>query len=72
VHLQTAGAGGQQGQKAELKLPGIQDLDATKNLVLGQLKSAGPIEVPESSVQDILRDILDQVTAISSSLKNRK
>jgi len=39
IHVQTAGAGGQQGQKAELKINGIKNLEELRDKILMNIKS---------------------------------
>lgn len=43
LHCQTAGAGGQQGARAELKMEGIRDLEGIKDLIMERIKG-----VPEA------------------------
>ena len=38
IHVQTAGAGGQQGQKAELKINGVKDLEELRDKILRNIK----------------------------------
>jgi membrane protein YdbS with pleckstrin-like domain len=38
IHVQTAGAGGQQGQKAELKINGVKNLDELRDKILENIK----------------------------------
>ncbi|MEA2015904.1 MAG: PH domain-containing protein [Actinomycetota bacterium] len=40
IHVQTAGAGGQQGQKAELKMNGIRELEDVRNMILKKVKGS--------------------------------
>lgn len=39
IHVQTAGAGGQQGQKAELKINGVKNLDELRDKILENIKT---------------------------------
>jgi membrane protein YdbS with pleckstrin-like domain len=39
IHVQTAGAGGQQGQKAELKINGVKNLDELRDKILESIKT---------------------------------
>ncbi|MGM0366087.1 MAG: PH domain-containing protein [Actinomycetota bacterium] len=72
VHLQTAGAGGQQGQKAELKLPGIENPDYIKDKVLSKIKVKGDSYAGAYKAEDqILVEILSQVKTISSILDKK-
>ncbi|MFO7928765.1 MAG: PH domain-containing protein [Candidatus Humimicrobiaceae bacterium] len=64
LHLQTAGAGGKEGTKAELKLPGIKNLGETRDLIVGKLeakKSAGKEELPQGNT---LAEILEELRQI--------
>jgi len=65
IHLQTAGAGGQQGQKAELKLPGTENPDLIRDRVLEKLKLKSASYV-EKTKDQILYEILDQLKTIAS------
>lgn len=38
IHVQTAGAGGQQGQKAELKINGIKNLEELRDEIVDRIK----------------------------------
>lgn len=39
LHIQTAGAGGQQGQKAELKISGVRNMEKIRDIIAGNLNS---------------------------------
>lgn len=77
IHVQTAGAGGQQGTHAELRLLGISNLEQVKDTIMEgargrtiaepvQIKTEMPQSVPEVSEQ-----ILKELTAIRRILENR-
>jgi membrane protein YdbS with pleckstrin-like domain len=38
VHVQTAGSGGKQGEKAELKLVGVRDLEKIREVIIENIK----------------------------------
>jgi len=40
IHVQTAGAGGKQGEKAELKINGIRDLEKVRDIIIGRVKDS--------------------------------
>ncbi|MDZ7837561.1 MAG: PH domain-containing protein [Actinomycetota bacterium] len=69
IHLQTAGAGGQQGQKAELKLPGIEHLNSVQKTVIAKIGPLAAAPVKQEDQGKILKDILEQTKAIAALLK---
>ncbi len=82
IHIQTAGAGGQQGQKAELKMLGVRELEEVRNVIVGRLKDStySPSkvnlweEMAEPAVVDkesIFKEILNELREIKSLIKNR-
>jgi len=38
IHVQTAGSGGKQGEKAELKLTGIKELEKIRSVIIDNIK----------------------------------
>lgn len=40
IHVQTAGAGGKQGEKAELKINGIRELEKVRDIIIGGVKDS--------------------------------
>jgi len=81
VHLQTAGAGGQQGAVAELKLVGIRDTEGVKETVMARVKAArpsGPQAAPAASAApgegegQVLAQILEQLRAIRQALEGQE
>ena len=38
IHVQTAGSGGKQGEKAELKLAGVRDLEKIREVIIENIK----------------------------------
>ena len=38
IHVQTAGSGGKQGEKAELKLAGVRDLEKIREVIIDNIK----------------------------------
>lgn len=40
IHVQTAGAGGKQGEKAELKINGIRELEKVRDIIIGRVKNS--------------------------------
>ncbi len=64
LHLQTAGAGGKEGTKAELKLPGIKNLDETRDLIVSKLGGKKTAEKEESPQGNMLAEILEELRQI--------
>lgn len=79
IHVQTAGAGGQQGAKAEQKLVGIRNLDGLKDAILERIRCytiSAPDQVKEKITQQeddaqIFERILKELQAIRQILENR-
>ncbi|MCD4669995.1 MAG: PH domain-containing protein [Actinomycetia bacterium] len=79
IHVQTAGAGGQQGTKAELKLSGIRELDKVREVIIENIKDlnfpAGDRKIikTETSAGEgpVFKDILNELKGIRDILKNR-
>ena len=79
MHVQTAGAAGKQGEKAELKLSGIRELDKVRETIIENIKDlnypAGDrkksrTEEP-AGTDTIFKDILSELKGIKDILKNR-
>jgi len=78
IHVQTAGAGGAQGARAELKLWGITDLEELKNTIMEKVRNvhhrargtAQPATRREP-IQGIEARMLDELTAIRQLLGKR-
>lgn len=85
IHVQTAGAGGQQGQKAELKMLGIRELEEIRNAIVSRLKDstyslsnvnpeekkARPAESDAVNKSSIFEEILNELREIKSIIKSR-
>ena len=78
IHVQTAGAGGQQGAKAEQKLVGIRNLVGLKDAILERIRCytiSAPDQVKEKITQQedaqIFERILKELKAIRQVLENR-
>jgi len=79
IHVQTAGAGGQQGAKAEQKLVGIRNLVGLKDTILERIRCftiSAPDQVKEKITQQeddaqIFERILKELKAIRQVLENR-
>jgi len=73
VHVQTAGAGGSQGGKAELKMLGIREYDRLKDIVMEGVKTHNTHqparEASSVSEQTLLQNILRELQAIRTLLK---
>lgn len=64
IHLQTAGAGGQQGQKAELKIIGVRDTVKIKDKILENIASS-TASVKEANRSNIMDQYIVSETGIS-------
>jgi membrane protein YdbS with pleckstrin-like domain len=78
IHVQTAGAGGQEGTKAELKLVGMRELDGLKDTIMEQIRDhmfAGPDKIKEAASHEedsqIFECILKELKAIRQVLENK-
>jgi len=78
IHVQTAGAGGQQGAKAEQKLVGIRNLDGLKDTIMERIRDytiAGLDKSKEAVAQEegsqIFERILKELKAIRQVLENK-
>ena len=47
IHVQTAGAGGQQGQKAELKISGVKEMGTIKDAIINNINPSAVTGVRE-------------------------
>jgi membrane protein YdbS with pleckstrin-like domain len=65
IHCQTAGAGGQQGARAELKMEGIRDLGGVKEAIMERVRLAGGA----ASGPDVLQQMLGELRVIRQSLE---
>jgi len=79
IHVQTAGAGGAQGAKAELKLLGVRDLDGLKDTIMERVRGytiSRPEEVKkevvEGSDSETFRRMLNELTAIREVLEKKQ
>ena len=79
IHIQTAGAGGKQGEKAELKLSGIRELDKVREVIIENMRdlnypagdrNKSKTETP-SGTDIIFKDILSELKGIKDILKSR-
>lgn len=76
VHVQTAGAGGQQGARAELKVVGVRDLDGTKDAIMARVREWAPsaaagagAEGGEEGSRELLARMLEELAAIRQVLE---
>ena len=79
IHVQTAGAGGQQGTRAELLLMGVRDLDGLKEAIMTRVRgyeTAEPAEVKDKVVEkgepSVFGQMLEELTAIREALEKRE
>ncbi len=77
IHVQTAGASGKQGEKAELKLAGIRDLEKVREVIIENIKdlnypgsSRMKKEIP-SGGETVSKDILNELRDIKNILKRK-
>jgi membrane protein YdbS with pleckstrin-like domain len=78
IHVQTAGAGGQPGMKAELVMMGVRELDGTKETIMNRVRgyeAAVPEAVKEKAVeegeQSVFERMLEELAAIRELLEKR-
>jgi membrane protein YdbS with pleckstrin-like domain len=81
IHVQTAGAGGPEASKAELKLAGMRDLEQVKESVMERMRGFGapsqpPGAEPEAAVSagvpQVLERMLEELEAIRGLLEKRR
>jgi hypothetical protein len=79
IYVQTAGAGGTQGAQAELTLLGVRDLEGLKDTIMERVRGytiSRPEEVKKEIVEEsdsqILRHMLEELTAIREALEKRQ
>jgi membrane protein YdbS with pleckstrin-like domain len=79
LHCQTAGAGGQQGGRAELKMEGIGDLEGVKDIIMERVRETStarreamkPQADAAVSESNDMADILAELRAIRQALEKR-
>ena len=80
IHIQTAGAGGQQGAKAELKLNGIRKLEEIRDIIIKNVKSISYLysnnKKPEKEIiadgkSPVLESMLEELKAIRKGLEKK-
>ena len=77
IHVQTAGAGGKQGEKAELKLTGIRDLEKVREVIIENIKGInyhGSGRVKKELLSDgdnMSKDILNELKEIKGILREK-
>jgi len=78
IHVQTAGAAGKQGEKAELKLAGIRDLEKVREVIIENIKDlnypgSGRMKKEIPSGGDIVvNDILNELRDIKGILREKE
>lgn len=79
IHVQTAGAGGMQGEKAELTLLGLRDFNGLKDTIMervGSLTFSRSEEIKKEMMQgsdsEILRRMLKELTTIREVLEKKQ
>jgi len=77
IHVQTAGAAGKQGEKAELKLAGIRDLEKVREVIIENIKDlnypgSGRMKKEISSGDEtVSKDILNELRDIKDILREK-
>ena len=77
IHVQTAGAAGKQGEKAELKLAGIRDLEKVREVIIENIKDlnypvSGRLKKELlSGGETVSKDILNELRDIKDILKEK-
>ena len=76
IHCQTAGAGGQQGARAELKMEGVRDLEGVKDALMERVRGASMAGTVVAGAKpaaggesDILGGMLEELRAIRGALE---
>jgi len=78
IHVQTAGAAGRQGEKAELRMHGIRELDRVRDVIIAKVKNSsyrpGAMGEPEGEIlpvenMSVLKDILKELKEIKKIIK---
>jgi len=79
IHVQTAGAGGKQGEKAELKLTGIRELEKIRSVIIENMKAvnySGTVkkELPKISQKEgaVFKDMLMELKDIKKLLEKER
>jgi len=79
IRVQTAGAGGAQGAKAELRLLGVRDLEGLKDTIMERVRGYTisrseevKKEVVDESNSEILRHMLKELTTIREVLEKKQ
>jgi membrane protein YdbS with pleckstrin-like domain len=81
IHIQTAGSGGKQGEKAELRMQGIRELERIRKLIIGRIKDSSyhlssVIRKEEESIRSenisVFKDMLEELEEIKSLLKRNQ
>ena len=77
IHVQTAGAGGKKGEKAELKINGIRELEKVRDMIVGRVKDStyhlgGVVEskkeTPSIGKVSVFDDMLSELKEIKKLL----
>jgi len=78
IHVQTAGAGGAESSKAELKMCGVRDLKGLKESIMEKVRDDSISkpqkvnkELGEESDSQILKNILIEIKSIRGALEKR-
>jgi membrane protein YdbS with pleckstrin-like domain len=81
IHVQTAGAGGKQGEKAELKINGIRELEKVRKSIIGRIRDSshyvsGMTKKEKESIQpeniSVFKYMLKELEEIKNLLKQNK
>ena len=78
IHVQTAGSAGKQGEKAELRMHGIRDLEKIRKLIIGKVQNSSyhlgrAFKSVEEGTQaeniSVLKDMLKELKEIKNLFK---
>ncbi|MEE9232936.1 MAG: PH domain-containing protein [Nitrospirales bacterium] len=79
LHVQTAGAGGTPGARAELRLLGVRDLDRLKDTIMEKVRGSSPAggdelkgKVVGETDSEIFRRMLEELRAIRDALEKKQ
>ena len=78
IHCQTAGAGGQQGARAELKMEGIRNLEALKDAIMERVRDSAAVgiegpgrKMAPGEEKDTWGQMLSELRAIRKALEKK-
>ncbi|MFC1538199.1 PH domain-containing protein [Candidatus Latescibacterota bacterium] len=76
IHVQTAGAGGSQGGRAELRLSGVREIEDVKDRIMNGVQKRHTSSMisshDEKSELSLLNDILNELKAVKEILEKKQ